>query len=459
MGNCVQRLIVLAVAIMCSHASIAQSVEADPAALKEFGELIKSYRKHPALRVKSTVEISVKEGEAEATGSKVECESTFAPGRVGVVTLQGYTCYLHDGKLVAVHKETDHSYFTQPDDGSPYYALMTSFIDLPFPELALALGEDDPADVLMQLHPKAPWLQPVAVREEKGDSGDRRVLELRSDHDVMTLTIDSKLMLVESAKLVITGGDMVREGTTLTYQHQFVNEIHEQALPGSTFEFAPGQRQRVDVLAALAPRPLPGEEDAENPDQPRGIAAGALVGKEAPPIILATAEGKAFDLEDERGRVVVLDYWASWCGPCLQALPKLHEVAQWARENELPVTVVTINVFEVQNQDANNPDARLASALKTWKAKSFTLPVVMDYTDQTATAYGVRGIPSTVVIRADGIVHAQHTGAGADYVEMLKSDIKAAMEAVEEAGAMEEEPVDAVPVHEESPAAEDGEGD
>jgi len=433
-------MLVIAIAFVCTATVQAQTVEADPAALKAFGDLVKSYRSHPALHVKSTVEISIKQGDNASNGSKVECDSTVGPDRAGVVKLRGYTCYLNQGKVNAVHEKTDHSYYTQEDDGSPYYALMSLFMDLPFPELALTIGEDEPTDVLMQLHPKAPWLQPVAVKTEQKDGRDVRIMELKSDHDVMTLTIDPKTDLIESAELVISGGDMVQEGTTLIYKHQFTNQIHKEPLPGSTFEFAPGQRQRVDMLASLAPRPRPGEGGPGNPDMPRGIGEGALVGKEAPTIVLATADNKAFDLEDERGRVVVLDFWASWCGPCLQALPKLHEVAKWASENELPVTVMTINVFEVQDPEKNNPDSRKESALKTWTNKKFTLPIAMDYTDQVAMAYGVQGIPSTVVIRSDGVVHAQHTGAGTDYVEMLKKEIKDALAEIEGAGAKDEPP-------------------
>ena len=127
------RMFVMATALACTASVQAQTVEADPVALKAFAELIKSYRSHPALHVKSTVEVSIKQGDNASNGSKVECDSTFAPARVGVVKLRGYTCYLNEGKVTAVHEKTDHSYYVQEDDGSPYYALMSLFMDLPFP--------------------------------------------------------------------------------------------------------------------------------------------------------------------------------------------------------------------------------------------------------------------------------------------------------------------------------------
>ena len=55
----------------------------------------------------------------------------------------------------------------------------------------------------------------------------------------------------------------------------------------------------------------------------------------------------------------------------------------------------------------------------------------MDYTDEVAAEYGVTGIPATFIIRSDGIVHAQHRGAGPDYVTQLKQEITEALRALE----------------------------
>jgi thiol-disulfide isomerase/thioredoxin len=138
-------------------------------------------------------------------------------------------------------------------------------------------------------------------------------------------------------------------------------------------------------------------------------------------------DGGAIDLEELRGKVVVLDFWATWCPPCRKALPRLHEVARWVREEALPVEIVTINVWEVTDPAQDTPDKRLENVRAFWTRNEYSLPVAMDYTDATAMAYGVRGIPATFVLRSDLVVHGQPR---AD-VETLKASIREALDALE----------------------------
>lgn len=428
-------MVLLAAAVTSSVS--AQTVEADPQAPKAFEDMVKAWRNAPGLTVKSTVKVEVMDGDVAAQSSEVKGEFTFGRNQNAIIKLRGYTCYLHteqgksEGVMSAVHEGNATSYFTTTDDGSPYYALFNSFTDLPFPELAIMLGFDATEDILMQFHQKEPFLQPTAVSMENVDGKAIKRLTLAADHSKMNLHIDPDTNLMLSATLEITGGPLVQTGATLVYHYEWAYDVHDDPPDASMFVLDPGERQKIDLMAALAPRAAArGADDDENGGGGGGGGGrGSLIGQPAPPITLATADGKAFDLQDAQGRVVVLDFWASWCGPCMVGLPELHKVASWAADEQLPVTIMTVNCWEIRTRDTDTPDNRLASARKTWETKGFTLPIAMDYADQIGEAYRVRGIPTTVIIRSDGVVHAIHEGVAE--TEALKSDILAALKAVE----------------------------
>ena len=386
--------------------------------MRAFREMVTAYRKRPALGVKTTVTVELAQDDVASRRPEVKAEFLLGRGGVGVVELNGFRCYLSGGTLAAVHESTDDSYYSTPDDDSPYYALMAEFLDIPFPHLALAFGEQDMESLWMQFHQKAPWIQPTGVTTVTKEDRTLRQIKMTSDFDDMTITVDPKTNLIESIELHITGGDLVQPGSTLTYRHEYEYETPDAPLEAAAFALDPGERQPVDMLAALVVRPA-GPMHPGLP-MPEG---GDLVGEPAPALVLATADGGVVDLEALRGRVVVLDFWATWCGPCVRALPLLHQVAGWAQESGLPVEILTVNIWEMVEQ----PDARLEAVREFWKNKGFTLPVVMDYTDETSAAFRIQAIPVTIIIGPDGIIAARHDGLVPDYIETLKLEITEAL--------------------------------
>lgn len=124
-------------------------------------------------------------------------------------------------------------------------------------------------------------------------------------------------------------------------------------------------------------------------------AGAPQVGNPAPEWTLKATNGKSVSLKDLRGKVVVLDFWASWCNPCRRAMPgmqKLHE-----RFKDKPVAIYGVNCREKRR--GFDPAAFM-------KKQGLTYPQLTNG-NIAANAYGVRGIPAFFIIGKDGkLVHA-----------------------------------------------------
>ncbi len=135
----------------------------------------------------------------------------------------------------------------------------------------------------------------------------------------------------------------------------------------------------------------------EPPRAPRAPAGLLKVGSEAPDWTLKSSTGEAVTLSKLRGKVVFLDFWATWCRPCTAAMPKVQALHK--KYKDRPVTIFGVSVWE------------RSDAAAYMKQKKYTYPLLLKG-DQVANAYGVRGIPTLYVIGADGKVLYASTGFG-----------------------------------------------
>jgi len=147
------------------------------------------------------------------------------------------------------------------------------------------------------------------------------------------------------------------------------------------------------------------------------VAADVGKGQRAPKIDLPTLQGGRLKLESLRGKVVVLDFWASWCAPCKEELPELERLKSTYQARGASFVTVNIDI------DRANADA-MAKKLR------LTMPVGLDPKgDEAANAYGLPTMPTSYVIDKNGVVRYIHDGFhGASDVDKLKHEVDELLE-------------------------------
>jgi thiol-disulfide isomerase/thioredoxin len=118
----------------------------------------------------------------------------------------------------------------------------------------------------------------------------------------------------------------------------------------------------------------------------------------APAFKLTGRGGKAIDLAQFKGQVVMINFWATWCGPCRQEMPLLEDI--YKKYKPMGFTMLGVNV---------EPDAAGAEA---WlgKQKPVSFPIAFDTDSKVSKLYKVAGMPSTVFVDRKGNVRVMHKG-------------------------------------------------
>jgi cytochrome c biogenesis protein CcmG/thiol:disulfide interchange protein DsbE len=135
----------------------------------------------------------------------------------------------------------------------------------------------------------------------------------------------------------------------------------------------------------------------------------------APNFSLPDIAGNIIELDAQQARVVYLDFWASWCGPCRQSFPWMNEMLQKYQGQGLEIIAV-------------NLDSAAEDAEKFLAKTPAQFTVLYDHKGITPGTFGVKGMPTSFLIDANGEILSQHAGFNSAHKQDLETAIRKALE-------------------------------
>jgi thiol-disulfide isomerase/thioredoxin len=134
-----------------------------------------------------------------------------------------------------------------------------------------------------------------------------------------------------------------------------------------------------------------------------------MVGQEAPGFRLPSLDGRQVSLSDLRGKIVLLDFWATWCGPCRLSMPQLESLQQEYAQN---MVLLAINLQETPEEVRSYTHSRNLKSM-----------VLLDRDGTVGSMYKSRSIPMQVMIDQEGVVRHVQVGYSSRMADQLKEEI------------------------------------
>lgn len=234
----------------------------------------------------------------------------------------------------------------------------------------------------------------AAVAGDGGKSYDE--VQFTANNGELTLRIDRQTHFFATVSFQVKPAG-APEGFLVRVNGTFL----PRASAGPPITFSAGSRTVVNNLTELASKRL-------------------ALGSPAPDFALETLDGKKIALQDLRGSVVLVDFWATWCVPCWKALKETQSIADWAATEKLPVKVFAVNTLE-KGSDAGE---KLKRVQAFWRSQGFAMPTLFDSNSGMFKAYTSPGLPSMVLISQTGTILRYHEGLFPEMGETLKRELR-----------------------------------
>ena len=173
-----------------------------------------------------------------------------------------------------------------------------------------------------------------------------------------------------------------------------------------------GQKERMKI----ASKP----KDIKNTTISKGAPERPEYAIKAPEFSLRTVQGDLFNLSDYKGKVVLLNFWGTWCGPCRREIPDFNKLHDKYQKDGLEIVGITITSGSPEN---------IYSFMKDWDIEYTILTDIEDNETQRVTAYygraigqPITGLPTTLIIDRDGYIVKGYIGPRNE--ELFYNDLK-----------------------------------
>jgi thiol-disulfide isomerase/thioredoxin len=388
-----------------------------PEAKARLDALIAAYRALPSYADQGEVALVVKVGDRELKQTQKASIAFTKPNKLDVQT--NLIRLLSDGKNVTTSVLPLKKYCVTPLPkkfaestlrGGPLGAVEFGGLPgLPLVHVLNLVIGDEPERLIYDFTPKV-----LAEPDLMVDGVAYQVLRLdESDNHDWRFLIDPKSGLIRFVDLVVEG-DATKGSIAGGDTH--VESLRWSSGPIST---------EVPKPEAFAFQALPGFTEVgklEGAAGPKEVKepANPLVGKAAPNFTLDVLDGpgkfKKVSRADLVGKVVLIDFWATWCGPCLRELPDVQKLIEAYGKAGKEVVVVALSIDQNEQGDLKEAQTLVEAKLKemklTLKAEGANPVgmVALDPLGKLAERYGVEAIPYVVLIDQQGIIRAVHIG-------------------------------------------------
>lgn len=176
---------------------------------------------------------------------------------------------------------------------------------------------------------------------------------------------------------------------------------------GTTFSNGTAQNQSTDSLENDQGNEQETKQQNQTSSQNKDQKNTSL----APDFTVVDQNGKTHTLSDYKGKVVFLNFWATWCPPCKQELPHIEEIYQEYGKNEKEVIVLGIT-NPTSKQYPYSQDQKTKEEIKQFvEDNGLTYPTLFDETGEIFAQYGIQAFPTTFMINKEGEIYGYITGA------------------------------------------------